>query len=432
MTRYLLAVLLIGSFFLIGSAQSNDSKARQKSDEHNRKMRFQDVVDPKRIGVLLPLSGKFAKIGYKALQGIELATKIFKPEKDLASLSQEPSPLSLVVMDDQGDIDRALNALDELFYKHHVIGVIGPIVSKLAEPIARRAQELGLPLLALTQKESAAGDYIFNTALTPAMQIREIVKYALGKGHVKNFAILAPSTKFGEEYTKAFWDEISPNKGFVRGYETYPTDETDFRAYVDRLVGLKQTDARSFEVAQLRALKEATPVKVRSKKFERMFMLKPVIDFEAVFIPDEPKILGQILPTFAYRDVEHILFLGINTWNSQELIARAGAFVEGAVFVDGFFLESKNPASKKFIEDYRRTFGSEPGLIDALAYDAGNIIGTILANDQANTRPKLKDRITAIKDFPGVTGKISFDSGRLTKQLNVLTVKNGKIVEVAF
>jgi ABC-type branched-subunit amino acid transport system substrate-binding protein len=298
--------------------------------------------------------------------------------------------------------------------------------------MGKKAQELGVPLVALTQKEAVGGDYVFNAALTPAMQVRELVRFATEKAGAKRFAVLSPTSKFGEEYANAFWDEVDRVGGSIRGYETYPENETDFRAYIDKIVGLAQTDARAHEVEELKLLKAATPVKTHSKKFDRMFDLKPIVDFDAVFIPDEPKVLGQILPTFAYRDVEKVLFLGINTWNSQELLARAGQFAEGSVFVDGYYAGAESPSSKKFMEEYRETYGSEPSLVEALAYDAANIVASLIRDGGAGSRSSLRDKIIGLRDFPGVAGKISYQEGRLTKRLQFLTVKNGRIEEVAF
>ncbi|MBI3543800.1 MAG: penicillin-binding protein activator [Deltaproteobacteria bacterium] len=402
-----------------------ESRYYATARDNLRKVEFQGVVDPKRIGVVLTLSGKFGKFGYKALQGLELALKIFQP-------AGEPNPVSLVVLDDQGDQERALAAMDDLFFKHHVAVIVGPLVSKLAEPMGKKAQELGIPLVTLSQKEAQAGDYVFNAALTPAMQVRELVQYAAEKAGVTSFAMLSPTGKFGEEYVKAFWDEVDRTGGSVRGCETYANDETDFRQYVDKLVGLAQLDARSHEVEELKLLKAATPIKSRSKKFERMFDLKPIVDFQAVFIPDEPKALGQILPTFAYRDVEKTLFLGINTWNNPDLIARAGQFAEGAVFVDGFYPGSHAPSSKKFSEEFRATFNADPSPLEAMAYDAGHILATLMRSGDVSSRTEMRDRILGLRDFQGVTGKISYRDGRLTKHLSLLTVKGGKIDEIAF
>ncbi|MBI3557340.1 MAG: ABC transporter substrate-binding protein, partial [Deltaproteobacteria bacterium] len=134
----------------------------------------------------------------------------------------------------------------------------------------------------------------------------------------------------------------------------------------------------------------------------------------------------------AYRDVDKLLFLGINTWNSTDLIARAGQYAEGAIFVDGYYAGSQSAFSKKFIEEYRATFNSDPSLVEALAYDAAHILASLMKSGDLTSRADMRDRIMNLRDFPGVTGKISYRDGRLTKHLSLLTVKGGKIEEVAF
>ncbi|NIQ94532.1 MAG: hypothetical protein GWN87_10185, partial [Desulfuromonadales bacterium] len=64
------------------------------------------------------------------------------------------------------------------------------------------------------------------------------------------------------------------------------------------------------------------------------------VDFDALFIPDYADRVGMIAPQLAYYGIEELPLLGINGWNSPDLLRVAGAFVEGAIFVDGFFAYS--------------------------------------------------------------------------------------------
>lgn len=379
-----------------------------------------------KIGVILTLSGKFGRYGYKALQGIELATQIFTP----AGTTGAGTGITLVVRDDEGDPTKAVAAVEELVEKAGVAAIVGPLVSKIVEPVAEKAQDLGVPLITLTQKEVTGKDYVFNAALTPAMQIRELIRYTTEKTNLNRFAIMSPQSRFGEEYSRAFWDEIESHEKSVVGFETYPESETDFRSYVDSLVGLNATDARLREVEDLKKQKQNSNLKLSNKKMNRLFSLKPIVDFDAVFIPDEPKSLGQILPTFAYRDVEHTLFLGINTWNGSDLLSRAGTYAEGAVFVDAFFAGTSKPRAVKFISDFTATYHSEPSSLEAISYDAANILVSIL-REGAHSRSAVKNHVSSLKDFPGIMGNISYSAGKLTKQLAILTVKGGKIEEIA-
>jgi len=381
------------------------------------------VVDAKAIGVLLPMNGKFAKYGAQSLQAIELAFKIFNAE-------EPDNQLSLVIEDAGEDGDSAVRGLNNLYFKHHVIAVIGPLMSKGIDQVTNRAQELRLPMVTLAQQIGIKNDYSFPAGLTPQLQAREIARHAIEKMKLKNFAIVHPRDRFGEQYSQAFWDAIESLGGQITGIESYTPGETDFRQVVDRLSGTYYSEARKREVDALTEDREKQKIRKKTRKTEKFFILPPIVDYEAVFIADEPKIVGQIIPTFAYRDVDKIKFLGTATWNSPELIVRADGKAEGAVFVDAFFSASANPEVKRFVEKYKATFAQEPGAIEALAYDAARILEQIISDKGASSREEVRVKLSGVYRFPGVTGRITYADGLLARTLAVLSIKNNQIVEV--
>src|SRR3954471_2697589 len=103
----------------------------------------QGPVDVNAIGVLLPMKGKYAKFGQRSLQSIELALGIFNRDKE--------SRFSLVIEDSGEEPEQAIRALNRLVTKHHVIAVIGPLLSKGIDQITQRAHELAIPLVTLTR-----------------------------------------------------------------------------------------------------------------------------------------------------------------------------------------------------------------------------------------------------------------------------------------
>jgi ABC-type branched-subunit amino acid transport system substrate-binding protein len=198
---------------------------------------------------------------------------------------------------------------------------------------------------------------------------------------------------------------------------------------VQKLVGTYYLEARQRELDELAKQRAELKITKRNRKTAKYFDLPPIVDFDAVFIPDEPKVVGQILPTFAYLDVDQMQFLGISTWHSKELVTRAQAFAEGALFVDGFHAASESREVRTFVERYRSTFGQEPGAIEALAYDAARMIEKIVTEDRPSSRSELVERLRAVKRFPGVTGTIDYRDGRLSRGLTVFTVQKGEMVE---
>lgn len=380
-------------------------------------------MDSLAVGVLVPLTGKFAKFGQRTLQAIELAFRIYNP-------SEADSKVTLHVADSGDDTEKALAGLKELVSDHHVAAVIGPLMSKGIDQVAALAQNLGVPLLSLAQQSvNQPGNFVFQFGLTAQLQAYTIAKYAIDELKIKRFAILFPRDKFGEQYSQAFWDAVESLGGEIKGFEAYSPEDTDFRQVIDKLIGTYYTDARQREVDVLAEYRKTNNIKRKNRKTEMYFNLPPIVDFDAVFVPDEPKVIGQILPTFAYRDANQVKFLGTATWNSSELITRGQSYVEGSLFTDAFFSESSSSAVKKFTQKYRAAFESDPTAMEALAYDAAALLENLLRSGSSDSREKLRDQLTNSSNFSGVTGKISFQNGQLNRTINILTVKSGKIAE---
>jgi ABC-type branched-subunit amino acid transport system substrate-binding protein len=382
------------------------------------------AVDSRSVGVLLPTKGKFSKFGNRSLQAIELAFGIF-------NLNEPDSKLNLVVEDSGEDPETAIRALNRLVLKHNVIAVIGPMLSKGVDQVTQRAQELGVPLISLSRKAGPQQEFVFNAGLTPQLQASEMARKAIHQFGLKRFVILHPNEKSGIEMSQSFWDAVEANGGKVVGIESYTSGETDFRVPVDKLSGLYYTDARQRELDELAQERVLNNIKKKTRKTEQYFNLKPIVDYDAVFIPDEAKVAGQILPTFAYRDVEHIKFLGTSSWYSPDFLSRAQAYGEESLFVDAYFPESDSAKSKKFFEKYKVTFDQEPTSLEAVAYDAGMILHSILTSSSGKiSRSDLKDELKKIQGYPGLTGKIFYKDGQYFRDLRTLSVRNNHFVEL--
>ena len=227
----------------------------------------------------------------------------------------------------------------------------------------------------------------------------------------------------------AFWDAVQEFGGEVTGAETYIPNETDFRQPIDKLSGLYYMESRQRELDALAKAREENKIKKRTRKTEQYFSLKPIADYDAVFIPDDYKMAGQILPTFAYRDVDNVKFLGTSNWHSPELVSRLQGVNQAPYFVDAFDAESSSPQVTKFITRYRSTFNQDPTAMEAIAYDAASILSHVIADRSARTRGEIRDNLKSIFNYPGVTGKISYKHGQLLRNLTIFTIKAGKIVE---
>lgn len=390
-------------------------------------------VNPRTIGVLLPLSGKFAKFGRMCLNSILMAHGVFEEMPERA----EANGLRIVIRDSGESAESATEKFEELVKDEGVIAVIGPLLSKQFPVIARKAQEFGVPLISLSQRleEGELGSYIFPVALSPNQQVQTIVSQAVNQAGFKRFAILAPSDSFGDQYVNLFWDAVEKSGGRIMGIERFEPKSTDFRDEVKRLLGLDYLGARKIEMEDLERRKEkyGATLKVKGKLRQRMlkeYDPKPVVDFDALFIPDDPATVGQIAPAFAVAGVENLPLLGINTWNTVDIVQRAGKYLQRSLFVDGFFANSQSDKSVKFMQDFTKNFHSIPGTIEVQAYDGASILIEALKEGSPVNRSALRDQLLAKEKFAGISGDYHFTANGVQRGVHLLTVRGNSIVEI--
>ncbi|MDY6853548.1 MAG: penicillin-binding protein activator [Thermodesulfobacteriota bacterium] len=390
---------------------------RYPEHEYRQKIqRLLDIVlnkfstDIYAIGCILPLSGKYTLYGEKTLRGIELAANVFNP-------SPEGLPMKLIIKDSQGRPEVAANAVYELANEDNVICIIGPLLSTTAEAAAKKAQEQEVPILVLSQKSKITeiGNFVFRNSLTPNLQAKALADYAIQTLGLTRFAILHPKNHYGEDFMELFWDEILKQDGEVVSIESYRPNQNDFQNEIKRLVGLYSSEDKEDSINE-KGIEEQD--------------LSPIIGFDALFIPDYYDKVGLILPQLVYYDVLGIQLLGTSGWNSSQLIKMAREYVQGSIFVDGFFKDSPYPFVQAFINEYKSTFGEEANVLEAQAFDSTNIIIDLI-NQGVNSRDELKEGLYEVKNYPGVSGATSFnETGDSDKILFTLTIKGDSIIQL--
>lgn len=327
---------------------------------------------------------------------------------------------------DSGDSAAShLEALKKLVEVEKVIAVIGPLLSKGVDALSEKAAYYQIPLISIAQVQGPVSASLFSCSISTKDQAQKMASYAMDVRGLHRFAILAPSNKAGEEMAHAFWDEITAKGGEVRGFELYDPDLTDFREPVDKTLGLFYTETRAKELKELADKRKELKITKKTMKTIQYFTLPPIIDFDAVFIADEAKTVGQIIPTFAYRDAKNLSYLGISTWNSNQLITRSGDQAEGATFPVSFNTLNPPQETKNFYDLYNKTYSSYPGELDAIAFDAAAVAIKALG-ENPSTREEFKFKLETLGNIEGATGMISIKDHRCSRDLALYTVKKGK------
>ena len=363
------------------------------------------AVNSATIGCILPLSGRYAALGNQALDAVLLAADVFNAAKE--------TPIRILIEDSQSDAHLAGAAVAKLA-DGGVIGILGPLASQEALEAAGEAQRLKVPILTLTQREgiTGTGEFVFRNFLTAAMQVRTVVQYAQAQLGLRRFAVLYPQDPYGQEMARLFREEVLRKGGEIRKAQPYRIDQTDIGEEIRALVGMtpEAYDAGSTAVTP--------PPKT-----------KP--DFEALFIPDAAFRVAMIVPQLAYHDVSGVQLLGTSGWDSPALFKTDPDHLQGAVFVDAFFVESFRPEVNNFVDAFYTAYGREPDAMEALVYDSAAIAVRLLLESRAETRESFREGLLQVKGYQGVTGRTSFPPSRdAQKELFILTVKDGQIIQV--
>jgi len=95
----------------------------------------------------------------------------------------------------------------------------------------------------------------------------------------------------------------------------------------------------------------------------------------------------------------------------KKLIQLAGPAADGLKLATTFTANSKDPNVRAFVSAYQSRFKVEPTMFAGQAYDATRIMleAVVKAGGANATRDGVRKALAATRDFPGVTGKTTFD-----------------------
>jgi branched-chain amino acid transport system substrate-binding protein len=411
-------------------------------------------VNPRRIGVILPLSSssvKVSRLAQQTMNGLWLALHANEipavPENmgdDEASQENEITGKSedkdnaqaesdsrkfedsweLVVRDSQLNPEITKSLVRELVETERVIAIIGPLARKTSEAAAEEAERLRVPLISLSLTESIPelGEFIFRNNQSWKQEIQELLEYATSELQACRFLILYAKTREGRQKMRLFWDAA-----VLKGCKVVAVE------------GFKDEGQKSlvneFDTFTGKIRRLGTEDKIILKELKEKEV--PIHNFDAVFVAvgsGGVKNLSLIFPYSEVYKMRKTTFLGDSGWNDSALPYAPGLRgVKNPVFVDSFFLQSKTPAIQQLLRLHERILYRHqnyigPTAYTAFAYDTLIILMQLLEDERNQSHRDLRDALLNMQMFPGVTGNLRFDEkGKVEREMQLLTLRRGKI-----
>jgi branched-chain amino acid transport system substrate-binding protein len=370
------------------------------------------------IAAVLPLSGNLSVFANDVLEGIQLAVERAREQPGTPSVG-------LIVKDHDVDGQGFLDELSTLLHDDRPLAVIGPMLSKNLPVMAEMAQRTRVPLItpaATLPNVRRLGSYLFSTSLTYAMQAERIAAYAAKEQGYRRFGILHPDTVYGRELARLFAQEVRRFDGEIIAMETFKEGDTDFGPSIQRL---KAEDLKKYGLAV--PVDSTPPAGKPLNRKDKRLLYTP--GFDALFIPSRSNEIGLLAAQLAFHDIK-VPLLGTNGWNSQDFARTADRTVDGATFVDGFFVDSPNPAVREFVQRYQKRFESPPSLFTMQGYDAARVVIEGIRHG-ATSGEALQEFLATQRSLPTLAGPAGFGpDGTLHRPLFLLQVKQGKFIQL--
>ncbi|MEZ4813710.1 MAG: penicillin-binding protein activator [Bdellovibrionota bacterium] len=354
-----------------------------------------------KVGLLLPVENTDRSWGKAVYDGMQLALR--KNNSNLQFIIQNPGPT----------VASAIQAYERLVNEHKVMVVVGPLSGEQSQSVAKKAEAEGVPFFSMSPRtDSYWGATTVNFSFDFKKQAEALVKYAHEQLSATRYAMIFPRDEFGKGFAEAFAASVLRRGSTFTAMESFPVGQVDFRKNVENMVGLgnlihARWGERDALIKEMQA-KLGRPLKDKEK---RNITLPPIVDFDVLFIPDSYKVMGQVAPLLAYYDIDGVTLMGPSTWNSPQVIQRAGQFLDDGIFVDFFSKTSPNEVVKDFLKSFEIEYGKVPGALSALGFDLASSLSRGMRNPTSSRKELLKGFLS-MGDYVGVLGLEKWDDKR--------------------
>ncbi|MFE8643628.1 ABC transporter substrate-binding protein [Sphingomonas sp. NCPPB 2930] len=324
-----------------------------------------------KIGVAEALSGGAAQYGSAIRNGFQLAADELN-----AAGGINGDKIVLVVEDEQGKKEEAINVFKKLIFQDKVLMVFGPTLSnsaQAADPVAQAAKTVAFGTSNTADGITSIGDYVFRNSVTEADVLPATIKTAVAKAGVKKVAVFYGNddvfTKSGyDNFKKALEDLKIP----VTTTETFAKGDVDFKA---QLTKIKASNPDAIVLSAL--LAEGAPIMVQARQ------------------------IGLNVPV-----------IGGNGMNSTKIFDLAKDKSDGLYVGSPWSASNDTPENAKFIKAYTAKYSAAPDQFAAQAYDALYIAAQAIKSVKITgqlpaDRTAVRDALPKVK-WTGATGAFEF------------------------
>ena len=391
--------------YALGKASRSGGASGEEAARHLSRLETIHAIRPKIVG-LVPLSGKYADIGFAVLSGAEVALR--------QSRGLDAGLLSPVLlwMDTGGLPERARVLFQIASSDRSMIGFLGPLTGEEGHSVSTVFDAMSSPVLYLGQKKIPEKPFLYSFGLTPQQEARAVLSH-LARSGKDDLLLFYPENGYGRGFAEAVVSAAAETGVRVDRSVSYSPDTSDFTDVIRKAVGSGAFSRQSLKRKKGAAVKLPQEAILIADRWERVFLLASQLRFYNVYLP----------------------LAGFSGWNDEELIRKAGEAARGSVFSVDYTAALPGPLEEKFRNEYQEGMDRLPSRFAAMGYDAALLLAES-ARLQAEGDPRppgesSRERIAQLKTFRGVTGTFQFGpAGEIRRKVSLLSVELGNFVPV--
>jgi branched-chain amino acid transport system substrate-binding protein len=346
--------------------------------------------DKVKIGVFMSMTGDTANFGISSTNGIKMAA-----DEANAAGGINGKQIELDVQDDRSDPSEAATIVTKFVTQDAVHAILGEVASSRSIAAAPIAQNAKIPMLtpsSTNPEVTKKGDYIFRSCFIDPVQGAAIAQFAAKSLGKKRAGIMVDrkndySTGL-EKFISATFTKLGGEMVITQSYQA---GDQDFNA-------------------QLTSIKGSNP--------------------DVIFVPGYYGDVALIAKQARDKGIT-VPFVGGDGWDAAQLYAIGGKALNGSFFSNHYSPYDSDPQVQKFVNDYKARYNSIPDALAATAYDAARIMFDAIKRANSLEGKAIRDALAATKEFPGVTGKVTFNENRdAVKPIFMIEIKDGGIYAV--
>jgi len=354
-----------------------------------------------KIGLIVPLSGKYKEIGQSIVNATRLAiNKIDNPQIEIMPRDTKSNP------------ETTLKVSKEL-YNVGARVIIGPVFNKNLIYLDELKKII---FLSLTNKVTNNPKNVISAGINAISQINTIIKFQK-QYNIERSIFLIPNSDFKNEIEEAIYKtKIKLKDKFI-----YDTDPTLLTAQIEKLTRYSQRKQNLKD--EIEKLKKSNEINKERKiaELEKKDTLGG-INFDSVIIADFDESLKSVTTSLLYTDIssKRIHYISLNQWFDNSLLKENS--------LQPIYFPSINKENyDEFIKEYFSIYQKYPNQISFLSYDlVGLIYFLIYQNDF-----KVDNKIFYKKNkFKGKVGIFEINKNKISHLLNFYAAEDKKFKKI--